>query len=438
MLPLRPEPQVRQPPRVPRQGRCADVAHEDVEFGLARSSYGCQRSPKEGPHAVHALDLQLGRLAGPQPRAAAGDRGRVLRVHRGAPGSRQDGCGRRAPAHLDGDIGTGSRRRDPDHRRTVCRDKRGARRLLPDRRRVARRGTRLGRQDPRGRVRHDRGAPRGHRLRDGRIEELARTYRDERARSIAILGRVLGDLDLAEDAVQDAFVKAAERWPRDGVPANPGAWIVATARNGAIDRIRREQTLVRKTELLARAAQLPDDEEAVIPDGRLELIFACCHPALAADAQVALTLSLVGGLTTPEIARAFIVPEATLARRRVRATRKIRAAAIPLRVPPEHLLPDRLRTVFAAIYLVFNAGYGPPVRQELCAEGIRLALLLATLMPDEAEVHGLHALVLLQDARRDARVDQQGRLVLLEDQDRGLWDESEIDQGRAALERGLR
>jgi len=175
----------------------------------------------------------------------------------------------------------------------------------------------------------------------------------------------------------------------------------------------------------------------VIPDERLELIFACCHPALAADAQVALTLSLVGGLTTPEIARAFIVPEATLAQRLVRAKRKIRDAGIPLRVPPEHLLPERLRTVLAAIYLVFNAGYGPPVRQELCAEAIRLALLLATLMPDEAEVHGLHALVLLQDARRDARVSPDGRLVLLDDQDRGLWDAAEIAQGRAALDRAL-
>jgi RNA polymerase sigma-70 factor (ECF subfamily) len=237
--------------------------------------------------------------------------------------------------------------------------------------------------------------------------------------------------------VQDAFVAAAERWPRDGVPGNPGAWIVAAARNRAIDRIRRERTLARKTELLARAEQLPDDEEAAIPDERLELIFACCHPALAADAQVALTLSLVGGLTTPEIARAFIVPEPTLAQRLVRAKRKIRAAGIPLRVPPEHLLPERLRTVLAAIYLVFNAGYGPPVRRELCAEAIRLALLLATLMPDEAEVHGLHALLLLQDSRRDARVSRDGRLVLLEEQDRSLWDHEEIRQGRAALERAL-
>jgi RNA polymerase sigma-70 factor (ECF subfamily) len=283
---------------------------------------------------------------------------------------------------------------------------------------------------------HDRDPPGRRPLGDRYIDDLARAYRDERARCIAILGRVLGDLHFAEDAVQDAFVKAAERWPRDGTPANPGAWIITTARNVAIDRIRREQTLARKTELLARIAELPDDEEAVIPDERLELIFACCHPALAADAQVALTLSLVGGLTTPEIARAFIVPEPTLAQRLVRAKRKIRDAGIPLRVPPEHLLPERLRTVFAAVYLVFNAGYGPPVRLELCAEGIRLALLLATLMPDEAEAHGLHALLLLQDARRDARV-ADGRIVLLDDQDRNAWDWPEIEQGRAALERGL-
>jgi len=221
------------------------------------------------------------------------------------------------------------------------------------------------------------------------------------------------------------------------VPSNPGAWIVTTARNAAIDRIRREQTLARKTELLARAEELPDDEEAVIPDERLELIFACCHPALAPEAQVALTLSLVGGLETPEIARAFLVPEPTLAQRLVRAKRKIRDAGIPLRVPAEHLLPERLRLVFATIYLIFNAGYGPPVRRELCAEAIRLAAVLATLMPDEAEAHGLRALLLLQDARRDARVSPGGELVLLGDQDRKLWDMDEVEQGRRALERAM-
>jgi RNA polymerase sigma-70 factor (ECF subfamily) len=296
----------------------------------------------------------------------------------------------------------------------------------------------MGCEDPVRPLRAHRGAPDRDARGGGRVvEELARAYRDERARSIAILGRVLGDLDLAEDAVQDAFVRAAERWPRDGVPSKPGAWIVATARNRAIDRIRREQTLARKTELLARAEQLPRDEEATIPDERLELIFACCHPALAPEAQVALTLSLLGGLDTPEIARAFLVPEPTLAQRLVRAKRKIRDAGIPLRVPPEHLLPERLRTVLAVVYLVFNAGYGPPVRRELCGEAIRLAAVLATLMPDEPEAHGLHALLLLQDSRRDARVSSAGELVLLYEQDRALWDEDEIDQGRRALERAL-
>ncbi|HLY94486.1 MAG TPA: sigma-70 family RNA polymerase sigma factor [Gaiellaceae bacterium] len=260
--------------------------------------------------------------------------------------------------------------------------------------------------------------------------------RDERSRVLATLIRVLGDFDLAEDALQDALAIAVERWPKSGVPANPAGWLVATARNRAIDRIRRERTLALKTELLARAQQLPDDEEATLPDERLELIFACCHPALAADAQVALTLNLLGGLTTPEIARAFLVPEPTLAQRLVRAKRKIRDAGIPLRVPPEHLLPDRLRTVLAVVYLVFNAGYGPPVRTELCAEAIRLAGLLATLMPDEADVHGLYALLLLHDARRDARV-RDDALVLLDDQDRSLWDREEIAGGERALDRAL-
>src|SRR5262249_339682 len=310
-------------------------------------------------------------------------------------------------------------RQDADHRRALRGDEGSARRLLPGRLRVARRGAAGCRDDPVRPLRPHRGPPdRDARGGGGLVEELVRAYRDERARSIAILGRVLGDLDLAEDAVQDAFVRAAERWPRDGAPANPGAWIVTTARNAAIDRIRREQTLARKTELLARAEELPSDEEAVIPDERLELIFACCHPPLPPAAPAPLTLSLVGGLETAEIARAFLVPEATLAQRLVRAKRKIRDAGIPLRVPPEHLLPERLRLVLAAIYLVFNAGYGPPVRRELCGEAIRLAAVLATLVPDEPEAHGLHALLLLQDARRSPRGSPAGVLVPLVDSER--------------------
>jgi RNA polymerase sigma-70 factor, ECF subfamily len=264
---------------------------------------------------------------------------------------------------------------------------------------------------------------------------LDQVFRDEWGRVLAALIGFLGDFDLAEEAAQEAFAIAAERWPREGAPANPRAWLVTTARNRAIDRIRRDRTLQAKTRLLDRPEAAEDGvEETTIPDERLELVFTCCHPALALDAQVALTLRTLGGLRTEEIARAFLVPEETMAKRLVRAKQKIKAAGIPFRVPPPHLLPDRLAAVLAVVYLIFNEGYGG--RGELAAEAIRLGQALAELMPDEPEVHGLLALMLLNDARRDARF-ADGTVVLLADQDRSLWDVEQIAQGRAVLERAL-
>ena len=268
------------------------------------------------------------------------------------------------------------------------------------------------------------------------VADLESTFRDQWGRVLAALIGFLGDFDLAEEAAQDAFAIAAERWPREGVPANPGGWLMATARNRAIDRIRRDRTLAEKTRLLEVPGAAEDDvgETTTFPDERLELVFTCCHPALATDAQVALTLRTLGGLTTTDIARAFLVPEATMAQRLVRAKRKIKAAGIPFRVPPDHLLPDRLAAVLAVVYLIFNEGYGG--RGDLAAEAIRLGRSLAELMPDEPEVHGLLAIMLLHDSRREARF-QRGDLVLLADQDRALWNQAQIAAGRNALDRAL-
>ena len=264
---------------------------------------------------------------------------------------------------------------------------------------------------------------------------LEQVFRDQWGRILAALIGFLGDFELAEEAAQEAFTIAAERWPRDGVPANPAAWLVTTARNRAINRIRRDRTLAAKTRLLPLSEATQDTmDETTFPDERLELVFTCCHPALATDAQVALTLRTLGGLATGEIARAFLVAEPTMAQRLVRAKRKIKAAGIPFRVPPDHLLPDRLVAVLAVVYLIFNEGYGG--RGELSAEALRLGRALAELMPDEPEVHGLLAMMLLHDARRAARF-RDGELVLLADQDRSLWDTAQIADGRAVLDRAL-
>jgi RNA polymerase sigma-70 factor, ECF subfamily len=252
---------------------------------------------------------------------------------------------------------------------------------------------------------------------------------------VASLVGFLGDFELAEEAAQEAFALAAQRWPRDGAPPNPGAWLTITARNRAIDRMRRDRVLAAKTRLLEVPEAVEDEmEERTFPDERLELIFTCCHPALGLEAQVALTLRALGGLRTEEIARAFLVPEETMKRRLSRAKRKIRDAGIRFGVPADHRLPERLAAVLAVVYLIFNEGYGG--RVDLASEALRLGGALAELMPDEPEVHGLHALMLLNDARREARFDS-GELVLLADQDRSRWDAAQIARGQEALERAF-
>ncbi|MEU9410199.1 RNA polymerase sigma factor [Streptomyces sp. NPDC048281] len=291
---------------------------------------------------------------------------------------------------------------------------------------------------------------------------VAAAFREEWAQVVATLIRVTGDWDLAEECAQDAFAQALERWRRDGVPGRPGAWLTTTARNRALDVLRREAVGARKLREAAVPARDgeqydpfdPDDpygpygpfgegHGSGVADDRLRLLFTCCHPALPIEARVALTLRTLAGLTTPEIARAFLVPEATMAQRLVRAKRKIRNAGIPYRVPPAHLLPERTTGVLGVLYLLFNEGYAATagadlMRTGLCAEAIRLARLLARLMPDEPEVVGLLALLLLHDARRYTRVDAAGDLVTLEDQDRTAWDRAEIDEGTALLDGALR
>src|ERR1700691_1111008 len=371
------------------------------------------------------------------------------RCGRGHAGRRRLGVQCRAVPDVHGHRGAGRGRRDARHRRAVRRGQGARRRLLDHQGARSGRRARLGPQGHRGVSAAGRGAAHGGpglglRLEPPALAGIEGVFRVEYGRAVAILTRVFGDIDVAEDAVQDAFAEAVRRWPGAGRPPSPAGWIITTARNRAIDRLRREAARADKH---AQAALLHPREqpaqEGPVRDDRLRLIFTCCHPALSTAAQVALTLRLLGGLTIHQIAHAFMVPGPTMAQRIVRAKAKIRDAGIPYRVPAEADLPGRIAAVLAVVYLIFNEGYTASsgdrlARDDLCAEAIRLGRLLAQLMPDEPEVTGLLALMLLTESRRTARTGRDGALVLLADQDRARWDRTLIAEGQALVRRCLR
>src|SRR3954447_6995858 len=447
-----------QPARGPRsravgvRARLPPPARERVRPPQRR---GCSVRPAPGPACVRfcrcvrrtSSDASVHAHV---PRAGGGrGGGDVAAAARVAPPAARGGDPARRPAAAwrgYRGVGARARRGDRGHRRSARGDEGAPRRLLPRRVRGSRRGDRGGCAARERAARDDRGAP-GHPARRVGVsdEAVAAAFREERAIVLATLIRQVGDFQLAEDALQDAFEGAVSAWPRDGVPTNPGAWLTTAARRRAIDRLRRNKSVSDRAERLAELTRLDADEEpeeSAIVDDRLRLIFTCCHPALDTPARVALTLRALGGLTTGQIARAFLVAEPTMGKRIVRAKRKIADAHIPYRVPEHDELPDRLRGVLRVVYLIFNEGYVATegdrlVREELCAEAIRLGDLLCVLMPGEPEVWGLSALMLLHDARRAARVDSSGSFVALDAQDRSRWDQVRIRAGLERLERAV-